>query len=219
LTDEVSFLFPVYARQVYGALSFDEADHLRDRMFRRDRDHHVHVIRQQMPLLDPAFLLRSQLAEHALRSWRKVKVTDSRAAVDFAACMRELTDIYFPKADRIRVVMDNLSTHSAGALYQAFPACEARRVLQRLEFHYVPKHASWLNMVEIEIGVLRRQCLDRRIDNRERLVSEIAAWRRKRNASGARIKWMVTTEKARAKMGRAYPDPAAATRDAQLKES
>jgi hypothetical protein len=94
------------------------------------------------------------------------------------------------------------------------PACEARRVLQRLEFHYVPKHASWL----IEIGVLRRQCLDRRIDNRERLVSEIAAWERKRNASGARIKWMFTTEKARAKMGRAYPDPAAATRDAQLKE-
>jgi DDE superfamily endonuclease len=115
----------------------------------------------------------------------KVKVIDSRAAVDFAACMRELTDIHFPEAERVRVVMDNLSTHSAGALYQAFPACEARRVLQRLEFHYVPKHASWLNMVEIEIGVLRGQCLDRRIDNRERLVSEIAAWERQRNASGA----------------------------------
>ena len=155
----------------------------------------------------------------AHRSWRKVKVTDSRAAVDFAACMRELTDVDFPEAERIRVVMDNLSTHTAGALYHAFPACEARRVLQRLEFHYVPKHASWLNMVEIEIGVLRSQCLDRRIDNRERLVSEIAAWERQRNASGARIKWMFTTEKTRAKMGRAYPDPAAATRDAQLKES
>jgi transposase len=155
----------------------------------------------------------------AHRSWRKVKVTDSRAAVDFAACMRELTDVDFPEAERIRVVMDNLSTHTAGALYHAFPACEARRVLQRLEFHYVPKHASWLNMVEIEIGVLRSQCLDRRIDNRERLASEIAAWQRQRNASGARVKWMFTTEKARAKMGRAYPDPAAATRDAQLKES
>src|ERR1700704_5450895 len=118
--------------------------------------------------------------------------------------MRELTDIHFPKAERIRVVMDNLSTHSAGALYQAFPACEARRVLQRLEFHYVPKHASW-NKVEIEIGVLRGQCLDRRIDNRERLVSEIAAWERQRNASRARIKWMFTTERARAKMARAYP--------------
>ena len=154
----------------------------------------------------------------AHRSWRKVKVTDSRAAVDFAACMRELTDLHFPQAERIRVVLDNLSTHTAGALYQAFPACEARRVLQRLEFHYVPKHASWLNMVEIEIGVLRGQCLDQRIDNRERLVSEIAAWERQRNASGARIKWMFTTEKARAKMGRAYPDPIASP-NAQLKES
>jgi transposase len=96
------------------------------------------------------------------RPWRKVKVTDSRAAVDFAACMRELVDVHFPKAERIRVVLDNLSTHSAGALYQAFPPDQARRLLRRLEFHYVPKHASWLNMVEIEIGVLRSQCLDRR---------------------------------------------------------
>ena len=140
------------------------------------------------------------------RPWRKVKVTNSRAAVDFAACMRELTDLHFRKAERIRVVLDNLSTHSAGALYQAFPACEARRVLRRLEFHYVPKHASWLNMVEIEIGVLRSQCLDRRIATRERLASEIAAWERQRNAAKARIKWMFTTEKARVKMGRAYPE-------------
>ncbi len=88
------------------------------------------------------------------RPWRKVKVTESRTAVDFAAYMRELADIHFPKAERIRVVLDNLSTHSPGALYQAFPAEEARRVLRRLEFHYVPKHASWSNMVEIEIGVL-----------------------------------------------------------------
>jgi transposase len=139
------------------------------------------------------------------RPWRKVKVTDSRAAVDFAACMRELTDVHFPKAERIRVVLDNLSTHSAGALYQAFPPDEARRVLRRLEFHHLPKHASWLNMVEIEIGVLRSQCLDRRIPHQQQLVSEIAAWERQRNTSKARIKWMFTTERARAKMGRAYP--------------
>jgi transposase len=139
------------------------------------------------------------------RPWRKVKVTDSRAAVDFAACMRDLTDVYFPRAERIRVVLDNLSTHSVGALYQAFPPSEARRLSRRLEFHFVPKHASWLNMVEIEIGVLRSQCLDRRIDSHERLVSEIAAWERQRNSSRARIKWMFTTEKARAKMARAYP--------------
>src|SRR5262249_25793304 len=124
------------------------------------------------------------------RSWRKVKVTDSRTAVDFAACMQELVDVHYPKAERIRVVLDNLSTHSVGALYQAFPPNEARRLLRRLEFHYVPKHASWLNMVEIEIGVLRSQCLDRRIDSQKQLISEIAAWERQRNTSRARITWM-----------------------------
>ena len=101
------------------------------------------------------------------KSWRHVKVTDQRTARDFAECMRDLADFHYPDADRIRVVMDNLSTHTAGALYEAFPASEAHRVLQRLEFHYTPKHASWLNMVEIEIGVLRGQCLDRRIGERE----------------------------------------------------
>ena len=114
-------------------------------------------------------------------------------------------DVHFPKAERIRVVLDNPLTHTAGALYQAFPPVEARRLLHRLEFHYVPKHASWLNMVEIEIGVLRSQCLDRRIDSKECLVSEIAAWERRRNTSRSRIKWMFTTEKARDKMGRSYP--------------
>jgi transposase len=141
------------------------------------------------------------------RPWRKVKVTESRTAVDFAACMRDLVEVHFPEAERIRVVLDNLSTHSAAALYQTFPADEARRVLRRLEFHYVPKHASWLNMVEIEIGVLVGQCLDRRIESIEQLAAEIALWERQRNAAGARIKWMFTTEKARAKMGRAYPQP------------
>ena len=120
--------------------------------------------------------------------------------------MRELVDDHYPDADLIRVVLDNLSTHTAGALYEAFPAPEAHRVLQRLEFHYTPKHASWLNMVEIEIGVLRSQCLDRRIGQRERLVAEIDAWQRQRNASGARIKWQFSTERARDKLARAYPN-------------
>jgi len=142
----------------------------------------------------------------AHQSWRHVKVTDHRTARDFANCMRDLADIHYPAADRIRVVMDNLSTHTAGALYEAFPAPEAHRVLQRLEFHYTPKHASWLNMVEIEIGVLRGQCLDRRIGERDVLVSEIDTWQRQRNASGARVKWKFTTQKARVKMARAYPD-------------
>jgi hypothetical protein len=119
--------------------------------------------------------------------------------------MRDLVDIHYPDAETIRVVQDNLSTHSAGALYQTFPPVEARRILRRLEFHYTPKHASWLNMVEIEIGVLRGQCLDRRIDDPKWLRREITAWQRKRNAARPRIKWMFTTDKARAKMGRAYP--------------
>src|SRR6478752_1644745 len=105
---------------------------------------------------------------------------------------------------------DNLSTHTRGSLYETFPAAEAHRILGRLEFHYTPKHASWLNMVEIEIGVLKGQCLDRRIDNRAELEREIAAWERERNAVGARVTWMFTTEKARTKMGRAYPKPTAA---------
>ena len=143
----------------------------------------------------------------AHRSWRRVKVTDHRTAGDFALCMRELVDVDFPKAERTRVVLDNLSTHTAAALYAAFPPAEARRVLRRLEFHYTPKHASWLNMVEIEIGVLKGQCLDRRIESYDRLVAEIDAWQSQRNRSGARINWMFSTEKARTKMARAYPDP------------
>ncbi len=98
--------------------------------------------------------------------------------------------------------MDNLSTHSAGALYDAFPAPEARRVLKRLEFRHTPKHASWLNMVEI--GVLRSQCLHRRIDNKDTIIAEVAAWEQQRNANGAQIQWMFTTEKARQKLRKAY---------------
>ena len=143
----------------------------------------------------------------AHRPWRSVKVTDQRTARDFAECMRDLVDVHYPQADLIRVVMDNLSTHFAGSLYEAFPAPEARRVLRRLEFHYTPKHASWLNMVEIEIGVLRGQCLDRRIGERKKLVSQIAAWERQRNEVRAFVKWMFTTERARTKLAHAYPDP------------
>ena len=144
----------------------------------------------------------------AHRPWRKVSVTDRRTAEDFAQCMRELVDVHYPRAERIRVVMDNLSTHRPGSLYEAFPPDEAHRILRRLEFHFTPKHASWLNMVEIEIGVLKGQCLDRRIDTREGLEREIAAWECQRNAAGTRITWMFTTEKARTKMGRAYPNTA-----------
>lgn len=142
----------------------------------------------------------------AHRPWRHVKVTAQRTAKDFAFCMRDLVDTHYPKAELIRVVLGNLSTHTAGALYETFPATEAHRILRRLEFHHTPKHASWLNMVEIEIGVLRGQCLDRRIGERERLSREIAAWQKQSNDNGARIDWKFTTKKARNKLARAYPD-------------
>jgi transposase len=145
------------------------------------------------------------------RPWRHAKVTDQRTSIDFAECMRDLVDEHYPDADRIRVVLDNLSAHSASALYQRFEPAEARRILSRLEFHFTPKHASWLNMVEIEIGVMVRQCLDRRIADKATLIAEIAAWERRRNREQARIEWMFTVERAREKLGRAYPRPAGHT--------
>lgn len=143
----------------------------------------------------------------AHRPWRHAKVTDRRTCRDFADCMRDLVDVHYPDAERIRVVLDNLSTHTQAALYETFEPAEARRVLNKLEFHYTPKHASWLNMVEIEIGVMVRQCLDRRIATKARLVSEIAAWERRRNAEKARIKWLFGVGTARTKLARSYPVP------------
>ena len=145
------------------------------------------------------------------RPWRHAKVTDHRSGLDFAACMRDLVDTHYPEADRIRVVLDNLSTHTAAALYQAFEPAEARRILSRVEFHFTPKHASWLNMVEIEIGVMVQQCLDRRIPEKALLVAEIAAWEQRRNAERAGITWLFTVERAREKLGRLYPSPACRT--------
>jgi hypothetical protein len=122
-------------------------------------------------------------------------------------CAR-LVDEHYPEADRIRVVLDNLSAHSAAALYQAFDPAEARRILSRLEFHFTPKHASWLNIVEIEIGVMVKQCLDRRIPDKATLMTEVAAWEHRRNTDQARITWMFTVDRAREKLGRVYPQPA-----------
>ena len=143
------------------------------------------------------------LDAHAPR--RYSKVTARRTAVDFAEWLRDLVDVHYAGTERLRLVLDNLSTHTPAALYEAFPPAEARRVLRRLEFHYVPKHASWLNMVEIEIGVLSAQCLDRRIPDMPTLDHEVDAWTRARNAAGARIRWMFGIEQARGKLGRAYP--------------
>ena len=142
------------------------------------------------------------------RPWRHAKVTDQRTCVDFAECMRDLVDEHYPEAERIRVVLDNLSAHSAAARYHAFDPAEARRMLRRLECHFTPKHASWLNMVEIEIGVMVKQCLDRRIPAKAILIKEIAAWEQRRNDEKARIHWMLTVDRAREKLGRVYPQPA-----------
>jgi len=145
----------------------------------------------------------------ANRSWRHAKVTDRRTCIDFAECMRDLADVHYPDAAKIRVVLDNLSAHRPSALYERFAPAEARRILERLEFHFTPKHASWLNMVEIEIGVMVSQCLDRRIPDKKTLVAEVAAWERRRTAEGAQIDWMFTIERARQKLGPSYPTPVA----------
>lgn len=137
--------------------------------------------------------------------WRHVKVTARRTKEDFAYCMRDLVDIHFPDAEVIRIVLDNLNTHTPAALYETFVPAEARRILRKLEFHYTPKHASWLNMVEIEIGVLDGQCLDRRIPDVETVEREVQAWQTSRNEDQVKINWQFTTEAARKKLGRLYP--------------
>ena len=139
------------------------------------------------------------------RRWRRLEVTESRTAADFAHQMKWLVDEGYPDAERIRVVLDNLNTHSAASLYQAFAPEEARRIARKLEFHYTPKHASWLNMAEIEFSVLERQCLDRRLSTREAVSQEVAAWEADRNENGATIHWRFTTADARTKMHRFYP--------------
>jgi len=143
----------------------------------------------------------------ANRSWRHAKVTDRRTCLDFAECLRDLVDEHYPHAEKIRLVLDNLSAHRPSAVYERFPPAEARRILERLEFHFTPKHASWLNMVEIEIGVMVSQCLDRRIPDKKTLVAEVAAWERRRTAEGAHIDWMFTIERARQKLGASCPTP------------
>ena len=140
-----------------------------------------------------------------LRGWRHVRVTAHRTKRDWAECIRELIDVHYPQAIRIRLVLDNLNTHTGASLYEAFPPDEARRLLDRLEFHHTPKHASWLNMAEIEIGVLNGQCLDRRLDNVDWLCSEVSAWEERRNKQQVKIHWSFTIAVARNKLKKLYP--------------
>jgi transposase len=140
-----------------------------------------------------------------LLNWRHVKVTDHRTARDWAECMRDLVDVHFPEAERITVVLDNLNTHTPAALYATFAPAEAKRIWDKLEFHYTPKHGSWLNMAEIELSVLSRQCLDRRIPDQAALISEVAAWEGERNAMQATVRWRFSTADARIKLKHLYP--------------
>jgi hypothetical protein len=136
---------------------------------------------------------------------RILKVTDQRRRVDWAELVREIVDVHYPEADVLVMVMDNLNTHTIGSLYEAFAPDEARRLARKLELHYTPRHGSWLNVAEIELSVLSRQCLDRRIGDRETLEREVATWTQARNASGAKVVWRFTTADARIKLHRLYP--------------
>ena len=140
-----------------------------------------------------------------LRGWRHVTVSQRRTKRDWAWCIRTLLDVYYPEAMKVHLVLDNLNTHTGSSLYETFAPEEARRLLDRLEFHYTPKHASWLNMAEIEIGVLSRQCLNRRIDTAQAMCQEIAAWEAKRTAAGIKLHWTFTMGVARAKLCKRYP--------------
>ena len=143
-----------------------------------------------------------------LGGWRHVEVTDRRTKHEFALQMRALVDRHFPDAERIRVVLDNLNTHTPAALYEAFAPAEARRIARKLEFHHTPVHGSWLNVAELEFSMLTRQCLERRIPDRAGLEAEVAAWETARNEQRATIHWQFTAEDARVKLHRLYPDPA-----------
>lgn len=137
--------------------------------------------------------------------WRRVAVTDHRTKVDWARVVQQLVDVDYPDKDRIVLVMDNLNTHHPSSLYQAFEPAEARRIAERLEIHYTPKHGSWLNMAELELGALARQCLDRRIPDQETMAKETWAWESQRNRAGVRADWRFTTEDARIKLKSLYP--------------
>lgn len=140
-----------------------------------------------------------------LAGWRWVKVTERRTAVDFAEVLRELSDVHYPDAKKIVLVMDNLNTHKLASLYEAFAPAEARRLSERFEVHYTPKHGSWLDMAETELSVLARQCLNRRISNMDYLKREIQAWQQRRNQAESTVDWRFTTKDARIKLKRLYP--------------
>ncbi len=145
------------------------------------------------------------LATEPLRGWRAVTVSEQRTRRDFAACVKELVDVHYPEAETIVLVLDQLNTHSPASLYAAFPAAEAKRLTDKLEIHHTPKHGSWLNMAELELSVLQRQCLRQRLPDRGAMAREVRAWASRRNDQTKRIDWQFTTTDARVKLRRLYP--------------
>ena len=160
---------------------------------REDYEYERHGVCQRFLVCEP------------LRGWRHVKVTPRRTKQDWARGIQELVDIHYPQAERIVPVLDNLNIHVPSALYETFPAPEARRLVERLEIHYTPKHGSWLNMAEIELAALAQQCLDQRFPDQKTLRQEAAAWEVARNAEEVTIDWRFTTEDARIKLKHLYP--------------
>ena len=160
---------------------------------RYDTEYERHGVRNLFLFVEP------------LGGWRHVQVTERRTKHDWALAIRDLVDIHYADAERIILVLDNLNTHTPGSLYEAFSPAEARRILNKLELHYTPKHGSWLNMAEIELSILGRQCLRQRLPDQGCLEAEVAAWTADRNARQGTITWRFTTQDARIKLQRLYP--------------
>jgi len=184
--------FDEACRQLFGEVK--PAQSVRPgRQTRRDYEYERKGVCHQLLMCEP------------LRGWRHVKVTERRTRRDYAHCVRELVKVHYPRARRIRLVQDNLNTHDGASLYATFSPKEARRILDKIEFHYTPKHGSWLNMAETEINVMNRQCLDRRLDSQRWMAKEVAAWERDRNSRKAQIHWTFTLASARRKLRKLYP--------------
>jgi hypothetical protein len=165
----------------------------RDRPARQDYEYERKGVCHQLVLCEP------------LTGWRHVRVTERRTRKDYAACLRELVDVYFPRAQKIRLVQDNLNTHDGASLYEAFAPEEARRILDKIEFHYTPKHGSWLNLAESEISIMNSQCLDCRLESVSEVAQKVAPWEETRNAKGVRVHWTFTVSAARQKLKKLYP--------------
>jgi DDE superfamily endonuclease len=165
----------------------------RGRPTRQDYEYERKGVCHQLVLCEP------------LTGWRHVRVTERRTRKDYAECLRELVDVSFPEAKKIRLVQDNLNTHDGASLYEAFPPEEARRIVDKIEFHYTPKHGSWLNLAESEISIMNSQCLDCRLESVAAVAEKVAPWEEARNVQGIRVHWTFTAAAARQKMKKLYP--------------